>query len=182
MAAVLAWLTPRSAAVRSLRLRACDSSGRKDLVSPVSWAQFVPLLNNITNEHDRQLVARKMQPLLMAAWAEPEYPHVQHDYTRYRAHLCTAIHLPPPPPPPPFPEPFLPATHPVAICWLIRPIPHSSCVPLMGAPPTTLQSCHSKDVENAALHDGADLFRANTRLLIEVHDFPLPAGMLCRSC
>ena len=84
MAAILAWLAPRSAAVRSLRLRASDSSsGRKDLVSPVSWAQFVPLLNNITNEHDRQLVARKMQPLLMAAWAEPEYPHVQHDYTRY---------------------------------------------------------------------------------------------------
>ena len=86
MAAVLAWLAPRSAAVRSLRLRATDNSGRKDLVSPVSWAQFVPLLNNITNEHDRQLVARKMQPLLMAAWAEPEYPHVQHDYTRYPTH------------------------------------------------------------------------------------------------
>ncbi|KAL3136894.1 hypothetical protein ABBQ32_006503 [Trebouxia sp. C0010 RCD-2024] len=82
MAAVLTWLAPRSAAVRSLRLRASDSNGRKDLVSPVSWAQFVPLLNNITNEHDRQLVARKMQPLLMAAWAEPDYPHVQHDYTR----------------------------------------------------------------------------------------------------
>ena len=79
---MLQWLAPRSAAVRSLRLRASDSSGRKDLVSPVSWAQFVPLLNNITNEHDRQLVARKMQPLLMAAWAEPEYPDVQHDYTR----------------------------------------------------------------------------------------------------
>ena len=85
MAAVLTWLAPRSAAVRSLRLRASDSNGRKDLVSPVSWAQFVPLLNNITNEHDRQLVARKMQPLLMAAWAEPDYPHVQHDYTRYMA-------------------------------------------------------------------------------------------------
>ena len=89
MAAVLAWLAPRSAAVRSLRLRASDSnSGRKDLVSPVSWAQFVPLLNNITNEHDRQLVARKMQPLLMAAWAEPDYPHVQHDYTRYTARFA----------------------------------------------------------------------------------------------
>ena len=87
MAAVLAWLAPRSAAVRSLRLRASDSSGRNDLVSPVSWAQFVPLLNNITNEHDRQLVARKMQPLLVAAWAEPEYPHVQHDYTRYMPHF-----------------------------------------------------------------------------------------------
>ena len=87
MAAVLAWLAPRSAAVRSLRLRASDNSGRKDLMSPVSWAQFVPLLNNITNEHERQLVARKMQPLLMAAWAEPDYPHVQHDYTRYTAHF-----------------------------------------------------------------------------------------------
>lgn len=85
MAAVLTWLAPRSAAVRSLRLKASDSNGRKDLVSPVSWAQFVPLLNNITNEHDRQLMARKMQPLLMAAWAEPDYPHVQHDYTRYTA-------------------------------------------------------------------------------------------------
>ena len=82
MAAVLQWLAPRSAAVRSLRLRASENSGRKDLMSPVSWAQFVPLLNNITNEHDRQLVARKMQPLLMAAWAEPDYPDIQHDYTR----------------------------------------------------------------------------------------------------
>lgn len=92
MAAVLQWLTPRSAAVRSLRLRASDSSGRKDLVSPVSWAQFVPLLNNITNEHDRQLVARKMQPLLMAAWAEPEYPEVQHDYTRSATCLAVVLH------------------------------------------------------------------------------------------
>ena len=82
MAAVLKWFASRAAAVRSLHLKASDSSGGTDMVSPVSWAQFVPLLNNITNEHDRQLVARKMQPLLMAAWAEPDYPDVQHDYTR----------------------------------------------------------------------------------------------------
>ncbi|DBA72783.1 TPA: hypothetical protein ACH3X2_010173 [Trebouxia sp. C0005] len=82
MSAVLQWLAPRSAAVRSLRLRASNHDGRKDLVSPISWAQFVPLLNNITNVHDRQTVARKMQPLLMAAWAEPDYPDIAHDYTR----------------------------------------------------------------------------------------------------
>ena len=82
MAVVLQWLAPRSAAVRSLRLRASDNDGRKDLVSPISWAQFVPLLNNISNVHDRQTVARKMQPLLMAAWAEPDYPDIPHDYTR----------------------------------------------------------------------------------------------------
>ncbi len=82
MAAVLQWLAPRSAAVRSLRLRASDHDGRKDLVSPISWAQFVPLLNNITDVHDRQTVARKMQPLLVAAWAEPDYPDIAHDYTR----------------------------------------------------------------------------------------------------
>lgn len=83
MAAVLGWLAPRSAAVRSLRLRASDQSSDTELTSPLSWAQFVPLLNNITNMHDRQLVARKMQPLLMAAWSEPQYPSVEHDYTRY---------------------------------------------------------------------------------------------------
>ena len=83
MAAVLQWLAPRSAAVRSLRLRASENDGRsKDLMSPVTWAQFVPLLNNISNVHDRQIVARKMQPLLMAAWAEPEYPEIAHDYTK----------------------------------------------------------------------------------------------------
>lgn len=87
MAAILGWLAPRSAAVRSLRLRALDQSSDSELTSPLSWAQFVPLLNNISNVHDRQLVARKMQPLLMAAWSEPDYPSVEHDYTRYSSHL-----------------------------------------------------------------------------------------------
>lgn len=83
MAAVLQWLAPRSAAVRSLRLRASDNDGRdKDFMSPLTWSQFVPLLNNISNVHDRQTVARKMQPLLMAAWAEPDYPTIAHDYTK----------------------------------------------------------------------------------------------------
>ena len=90
MAAVLGWLAPRSAAVRSLRLRASDQSGETELTSPLSWAQFVPLLNNISNVHDRQLVARKMQPLLMAAWSEREYPSVEHDYTRYE-HCCQMV-------------------------------------------------------------------------------------------
>ena len=90
MAAVLGWLAPRSAAVRSLRLRASDQSRETELTSPLSWAQFVPLLNNISNVHDRQLVARKMQPLLMAAWSEREYPSVEHDYTRYGGSLLDA--------------------------------------------------------------------------------------------